>query len=86
MVYDNNMFSTVIMLWVFDQIESLLVIFEKLNWEIRYVIKIELLDSKCVQNKIFTCLTNNNKLSFSRGGRDSFLLFASLHNWRAFNK
>ncbi len=80
MVLDINLLSPALMLKVFDQIEDPMMISEKLNWRIRYMTKIEFIDPKYGPDNIFTCLTNSNILSFSRGDRDSSLFFASLFN------
>ncbi len=68
------------MLGVFDQIKDPLVVSEKLNWQIRYMTKIELIDTTCGLDKIFTCLIYSKILSFSRESRDSALFFASPRN------
>ncbi len=80
MVLDINVISQAVMLEVFDHIKGPLVVSKKLNWQIGYVTEIELIDPTCGPDNIFTCLTNSNILSFSRGGKDSSLFFASLCN------
>lgn len=71
MVLDINLLSPAVIVGVFVQIEGLFVVSEKLNWQIRYVIKIELIDRTCNPDNIFICRIYSNILGFSCGSRDN---------------
>ncbi len=80
MVIDVNILSPALMLGVLNRIEGLLFVSEKLNWLMRYMAEIELIDPTYSPDNIFICLAYNNIFSFSRIGKGSFLIFANPHN------